>query len=424
MIRRLFRKARSGLRAAPNGINLVGDLPSGQQSTPAPIGIDPGVPAAAWTVGRLEQIFRRCNASPTDPQAQLEARHARHRLSRFWLEAPIDQLEILYGGSVGRAYRELLLGSLPALPLAPDEASWKESLARRLQEDFEAPERPNLLLAVMPYCAPGRMRLENPLTSLPPWLLAEYSHCFDPELARPAPAAGQHLPRSAVPPVLIGGSAAAAPAGFIPPMQPGSAPPPSGAPAVAPPTVAPPTVAPSGVDAPRVSQATVHEATVAADPAAAPPQLSEQRGAEAFALFQQSEFNERMIGLINLFRIDPDDDEVVRELRRLRRLMGQVWLDATPSSLEPLYQSPMGLVFRELLASDLGALPPDGEELVLRQALTAVAVDQDHPAMAQALLAVMPFHPQGKMRLGSGQDRLPGWLREAFPTLSGMPKGA
>jgi hypothetical protein len=80
----------------------------------------------------------------------------------------------------------------------------------------------------------------------------------------------------------------------------------------------------------------------------------------------------------------------------------------------------MGMVYRELLASDFGALPTPAQDQGNVRALTEAAGDQEHPAMAQALLAVMPFHPQGRMRLGSGQDRLPGWLRDEFAALSGL----
>jgi hypothetical protein len=79
----------------------------------------------------------------------------------------------------------------------------------------------------------------------------------------------------------------------------------------------------------------------------------------------------------------------------------------------------MGMVYRELLASDFGSLPPTAEDQQAVRALTAAAGDQEHPAMTQALLAVMPFHPQGRMRLGSGQDRLPRWLCDEFAALSG-----
>ncbi|MFM7086192.1 MAG: hypothetical protein ACKOXO_04265 [Cyanobium sp.] len=366
---------------------------------PAPIGLGAPPQPAAWSVARLERIVRRCNLQPEEAQALLEARHARHCLSQFWLAAPIDLLPSLYAGPIGAVYRDLLHGCLPSQPLAADEARWKERLAHRLQQDLEAPLRASLLLAVMPYCAPGRLRLASPQSDLPAWLLADYSRCFDPDLARrsdrPLALPEQSPVALSSQPSLIDPSpwpeAGPAPVQPIPDPSLSSRMPPSG--------LQPPAAAVASL-----------------------PALSERRGNDAFAPFQDSAFVERMIGLINLFRLDPGDRSVAEELQGLRRLIGQVWLDVDASSLEALYHTALGEVYRALLASDIGSLPLQGQDLALRQALTAVAVDQRHPAMVQAMLAVMPFHPQGRMRLGEGQSRLPLWLQEEFAGLSGLQR--
>lgn len=382
MLRRLLQKVRRP--APPSGvpINLFED--SGDPvGLPAPIGISSTPRCSAWTTSRLERILRRCQVQPGHETTLLEARHARYCLSDFWLTAPADQLEAMYRGPIGQAYRLLLFGPLPALPLASDEQAWKDEIARALQERFGAPERTNLLLAVMPYCAPGRMKLTDARSDLPPWLLADYSRCFDPD-----------LPRSAEQPIGLLRQSAPAPSSGQP-MDFTSAVP---APSMAPPPVPPTSPAPS----------------------LSMPQLSERRGSEAFALFQNSEFNERMRALINLFTVDPSDQQVQGELNGLRRLIGQVWLDVTPNSLESLYRSPMGAIYRELLASNFGATPCEGEDLALRQALDQMAINPSHAFMSQALMAAMLFHPQGKMRLGQGASRLPLWLQQDFPTLAGL----
>ena len=86
-------------------INLVADDQPEPVTPPANIGIQGPPDPLPWTVARLERIVRRANANPADGQFQLEARHARHCLSRFWLQAPIDQLEALYGGPIGQVQR-------------------------------------------------------------------------------------------------------------------------------------------------------------------------------------------------------------------------------------------------------------------------------------------------------------------------------
>ncbi len=375
MFRRLLNRIRRGPEPITAGVNLVQE--DGPSLLPAPqnIGITEMPQSMPWTVSRIERIVRRANAQPRDAQCQLEARHARHCLSRFWLHAPIDQLEELYGGPIGETYRLLLRGPIPSQTLSGDESEWKQQLARQLETNFDAPERLNLLLAVMAYCAPGKMRLTEAADSLPRWLLGDYVACFAPELA----------------------AELGLPIGLF--DQP-----------------SPTRNAPLTTSQP----ATVQVAT-APNPDPAPlPQLSSSGGSEAFAQFQDEEFINRMVGLINLYAIDRSDAEVKMELARLRRLIGQIWLDVSVASLEALYRTSLGTIYRALLSSNFGNENLSLEDEQLCRSLTAVAVDMEHPAMAQALLATMPFHPQGKMGLGPGQKRLPLWLQESFNSLAGL----
>ncbi|MEB3331066.1 MAG: hypothetical protein VKI83_01035 [Synechococcaceae cyanobacterium] len=364
--------------AAPPLINLVADEEPVPLPAPASLGIDSTPVPFPWTVSRLERIIRGANARPSDPELLLQARHARYCLSRFWLGAPIDQLESLYASPIGQVQRLLLHGVLRAQPLAGDEAAWKQQLAQRLQDGFEVPERFNLLLAVMPYCDEGQMRLGQPAVQLPSWLIADYATCFDRALLEQLDL----------------------PIGLLDP---------SGAPAVP--------AAPASRPLAAGHQAS--EAMPVAAPLRELPVLSEIRGREGFARFQDQDFIDRMNGLINLYLIDRDDPEVLRELQELRRLVAQIWLDATSESLEPLLRSDFGQIYRALLASDLGATPPAGEELDRRRLLTELAGELQHPGCSQALLAVMAFYPQGSMDLGDSQPSRPAWLQQTFAALAG-----
>lgn len=348
---------------------------------PANIGIQ-GIPAPLpWTVARLERIVRRANANPADGQFQLEARHARHCLSRYWLQAPIDQIEALYGGPIGQVQRLLLHGTLPSQPLADDEEAWQQALSQALLRDFSVPERLNLLLALMPYCPRGELQVGNAAETLPTWLLGDYASCFDPSLA-------DQLGRP------LGLLDQPAPAAESPPPTPSAAAAPAAAPA------APPATAP---------------------PATPLPKISPNSGSEGFALLQQEEVRARMGGLINLYAVEADNPEVLRELAALRRVLAQIWLDVTPNQVEELYRTPvMADTYRSLLASDFGArLLEDGDK-AHRDALLAVATDLNHPEVLQAMLAAMLFCPQGKMELGDRAGLLPAWFQQEFPRLAGQ----
>ena len=321
-----------------------------------------------WTVARLLSIIRTHASDPT-PTSLRQARLARQSLSQFWLVAPVDQLELLYRSAIGECYRELLAGRLSQEPLLPQEQAWRDQLAQRLMRSFERPETTNVLLAVFAYFPPGRMRVDKPLTQVPRWLQEDYARLFDPELLqriwRPAgllSPAGQAL-------------------GQAPSLGLGQAPP------------------------PRAAQAPAQP-----QPQAQAPQVAGKRGAAALALMQDEAFLNRMAGLINLHVIDPADAEVAGQLAGLRRQLAQVWLDARADQLEPLYRSRFGELYRNLLASGFARVAVSSGDGNLRRQLAQRVADMSRPGAINALLAVLPFYPPGKISFAGGEQHMPVWL--------------
>jgi hypothetical protein len=317
-----------------------------------------------WSVARLLTIIQTYGRDP-NPATLRQARLARQCLSQFWLVAPVDQLEVLYRSATGECYRELLAGSLAREPLLPEEQRWRDQLAQRLMRAFDRPETTNLLLAVFAYFPPGRMRVDNPLTQVPRWLQEDYARLFDPELLqriwRPAgllAPAGQALGQA---PSLGLGLAA------------------------------------SPLPGPQVG-------------AAQPLQLASKRGAAALALVQDEGYQNRMAGLLNLHVIDPADQEVAEQLAGLRRQLAQVWLDAPADQLEPLYRSRFGELYRNLLASGFARAEMAPADLKLRRQLAQQVADMSRPGSINALLAVLPFYPPGKIAFGGGEQHMPVWL--------------
>lgn len=318
-----------------------------------------------WSAMRLRGIFNELASNPS-PAVLVEARKARHCLSKFWLAAPVDQLEILYRSPIGDAYRQLLSGPLARQAMDPAEQDWRDGLARRLIDNFDRPETTNLLLAVMPYFEAGKMRVANPLQQVPQWLLVDYAALHDPALR-------QQLQR----PVGLLGPAGFAGQGMAYPPQQLAQPQPQRQPQGQPPAL---------------------------------PLLSTRRGNEALALIQSQEFMGRMTGLINLYTIDPSDAEVRRELIGLRRQLGQIWLDVNPAQIQQLYQSSFGSLYRNLLSSGFSRDPLIPEDQQLRQQLAPFVANMTQPRALNALLAALPFYPPGKIQFGGGEQFIPAWL--------------
>lgn len=367
---RLFNR-RSVFASAPPLDTLVEE----PRRSATRLGAEPLI--SPWSTSRLIAILRKAQSDPT-PAALDNARLVRQCLSQFWLQAPVDQLEFLYASAIGDCYRMLLACGLAEQPLYQEEESWRRTLADCLSVTFERPETPNILLGLMPYFPPGKMRVDDPQRQIPRWLLQDYARLFDPALL----------------------ARIWQPVGLLNPVGQSYGPAP-------------------GLGMQSVAQPDPNVLT--APPAAPPlPRLTQQRGAEALAIVQDPDFQRRMSGLINLFVIDPNDAQVIERLAELRRLLGQIWLDAQPAQLEALFNSPQfGRLYQELLASGFSRVLFNDDDRVLRNQLAALVADMSVPGATNALMAVLPFYPPAKIAFGGGEQHLPVWLRQQMASIYG-----
>jgi hypothetical protein len=334
-----------------------------------------------WSATRLASIFKDLQTAPNG-KVLGEARRSRQCLSRFWLQAPVDQLEGLYRSPVGQCYRMLLKTGLAAQPLLTEEQQWRDGLAQKLSRSMNRPESVNLLLAAMPYFERGKMRLLNATDVVPQWLIADYSALFDPGLAK-------LLSRPAG---LLGPAGTAAAGRRVAPQQ---------------------LQARGPIRAAAPSQQSAPQAVPL-------PVMAQRRGNEALALIQNQDYIGRMSGLINLYTIDPSDVEVKRELINLRRQMGQIWLDLNPAQLQALYQTSFGQLYRNFLGCGFSreALIPEDQQL--RAQLGRFVSNMNQPKAVNALLAALPFFTPGRIQFGGGEQFIPAWLMADINALNGQ----
>ena len=155
------------------------------ETVPVPrrIGLDDRLQLAQpWSIARLTRLFEEAAHQPSESTLQA-ARVARHRLSAFWISAPVDHLQPMYEGELGALQQLLLEGPLVRQGLALDEQSWAEKLHALLSDQHQQSRQLNILLALLPYTQPGQLSLQNPIEVLPEWLLSDYVNYCDPELA-------------------------------------------------------------------------------------------------------------------------------------------------------------------------------------------------------------------------------------------------
>ena len=151
---------------------------------PARVGLSATAIPAPWSVARLQALFENYEQQPTSNSDQA-ARLARYQLSKFWLAAPVDQLQCLYESELGDLQRLQLTGQLVQQGLAVDETRWRDQLLQRLEDPTRAAERINMLLALMPYVQRRKLTVADPLSTLPDWLHNDYCVYCEPSLAAP-----------------------------------------------------------------------------------------------------------------------------------------------------------------------------------------------------------------------------------------------
>ncbi|QNI96548.1 hypothetical protein [Synechococcus sp. RS9902] len=356
---RTWVKQQLGMAPLPDAVDLLG-APSISMPAPKWMGLDLSIPDRSWSVARLEALFWDAAQLPT-PSSLQAARVARHRLSQFWLTAPVDQLEFLYVSPLGDLQRMLLEGPLPRQPLADDERQWRELLAERMVQPEQHSRLLNLLLALMPYTGPDKFKLSQAETLLPEWLVLDYATHCDPALK-----------------LRLEG-----PAGYLNPAA-----------------------------------ESVGEANGSGDPALQDfelPVLCQQRGEEALAVLSDAEVVRKIKALITLYGLAPDDQETLDELSGLRRVLAQLWLDVDASDLEDLFNTDVGEITSQLISSGFGAVLVNADDEMTRPQLKRCAeqLDVAEPDYQGLIFATLLYFPANKIEFDQVEG-LPNWLVEAL----------
>ena len=170
----------------------------------------------------------------------------------------------------------------PDTVFSPEQVSFRNAIGERLSSGFQAPMAIQLLLANFLYSPPGLMQIANAQAQLPGWLFADYSAIYE----QPAPTAQS---QQAVQPA--------------PTAQ---------------------------------SQQAVQPATELPQPdfGVFPATLQELVG-------NRIQLN-RLLGLSNLYYIDPEDQEILHELRQVRLSLIEAIERRPEQQLEGIWATDLG----------------------------------------------------------------------------------
>ena len=287
------------------------------------------------------------------------AGNKRDELAKFWLACPDDILENLWHSPVGDATRQLVAQLTPSTYLSPSQIEQRERISRELQVGLQQPGAVKKLIANFLFSPPGQMRIANPQANLPSWLIAGYVALYEQEYT-----------------------------GFVEQPQ-GRRSPEKLAPAVA--------QNPSGAPKP--------------DFGAAPNTLEE---------FSNNRIQlNRLLGLSNLYYIDPEDQEILQELQQIRLQVCDLILKCPEEHLERLFTSDLGDRFWAMVRSGIQKEPLLSEEEKLKSSVTA-RLNPSHGGgfgtngAVNAFLVAMALYEPGSMQVEDAEKKLPTWLFNSY----------
>ena len=140
--------------------------------------------------------------------------------------------------------------------------------------------------------------------------------------------------------------------------------------------------------------------------------------------FNDRVFLNRILGLSNLYYIDPEDQEILQELREVRLQTVQLMLNTGREELGHQFQSDFGDRFWSMAQSGVQKVSLNTNEAQQRDAMqqwlsqTPNSLHQE--GGIQRFAAVLLFSAPGSVRLADPDRNLPAWFREGFKRYCSM----
>jgi len=138
----------------------------------------------------------------------------------------------------------------------------------------------------------------------------------------------------------------------------------------------------------------------------------------------------RMLGLSNLYYIDPEDQEILNELQQLRLQLVEAICRCPEAQLEQLWATDLGDRYWAMVRSGVQkeALSPADEQR--KQAATVTLTPHlggggfGSPGALNAFLVAMLYYLPGAMQVDQPQQKLPAWLLEPYQQIFAQPATA
>ena len=140
----------------------------------------------------------------------------------------------------------------------------------------------------------------------------------------------------------------------------------------------------------------------------------------------QSDSIESIAGLSNLYYIDPEDQEILQELREVRLALIGAIERCPENQLESIWASDLGDRYWALVRSGIQKEPMTPEEEQKKHAATqklnpSVGGGFGTPGAINAVLVAMTLFEPGTMRISDPEQKLPAWLLTNYQQIFAEP---
>jgi hypothetical protein len=156
----------------------------------------------------------------------------------------------------------------------------------------------------------------------------------------------------------------------------------------------------------------------------APEQTSPSASATGLPGFGDRIFLNRVLGLSNLYYIDPEDKDILRELREVRLQTIKLMLSVGHEELGRQFQSDFGDRFWAMAQSGVQKESLDANEIRHRDSIqqwlsqTPNSLHQD--GGIQRFASVLLFNSPGSVRLADPDRNLPAWFMDGYKRYCSM----
>ena len=129
-------------------------------------------------------------------------------------------------------------------------------------------------------------------------------------------------------------------------------------------------------------------------------------------------FKNRLVGCVNLYKIDPANAAIVEDLRQIRRQFADFWLGLETIQLESVYQSSVGQVYRTLLYSGFSQENlTSTEQQFIKTLASQMNQGLNEIDTIKPLLAVLLYCRPEQLQI-QDLSRLPQWFRSDYEQLT------